>query len=306
LPATESFITRIFVSKLKAPSTDKSDIVLKLHDPHTGVESIVGYSIKSGLGSPTTLLNASQATNFVFAVEGMDLSQVDKINEIKTNNKVKDRMREIISCGGNLRFKNMESKTFSDNLTMIDSQMPLIVANMLTAYYSGINAECSALTDFVIKNDPLERKPEFYKNNVKELLAGTALGMKPKTAWDGSYEATGGYIIVKTNGDVLAYPSKDRDCFRDYLFDNTRFETSSTSRNCFASLYTENDDLHIKLNLQIRTPNNGQTHPLFDNTRFETSGATRNCFASLYKEEGDLHIKLNLQIRTPNNGRTHP
>ena len=84
------------------------------------------------------------------------------------------------------------------------------------------------------------------------MLCAIALGMKPATEWDGTDEASGGYIIVKTDGDVLAYHIYNRDAFRGYLLRNTKLERGSTSRHDFCTLYEENGKVKIKLNLQIR------------------------------------------------------
>jgi len=249
---TESFIRSIYMTKLKAPTTDKSDINIQIHDVNTGYENIVGFSIKSELGSPPTLLNAGRTTNFIFKVGGLDTHHIDRINAIDTKTKILDRIRAIHGNGGRLIFDNMENGIFKDNLIMIDSQMPTIVAEMLMGYYSEVSADCSRLTDYVIQTDPLSRSSDFYKHKIKEMLCAIALGMKPSTRWDGTDEATGGYIIVKTTGDVLAYHIYNRDAFRNYLLDNTNLERGSTSRHGFASLYREGEKIKIKLNLQIR------------------------------------------------------
>ena len=76
--------------------------------------------------------------------------------------------------------------------------------------------------------------------------------MMPSKEWDGLDEANGGYIIVKDDGDVLAYHIYNRDAFEDYLLKNTKFEKGSTSKHGFASLYEENGKMLINLNLQIR------------------------------------------------------
>ena len=65
-------------------------------------------------------------------------------------------------------------------------------------------------------------------------------------------EANGGYIAVKSDGEVLAYFLYDRTKFEQYLLDNTHFEKGSTSKHNFASVYKENDKYYINLNLQIR------------------------------------------------------
>ena len=69
IPDTAMFLNEIFVDKLKAKSTDKSDIRIKIHDSNTGIEGIQGFSIKSRLGKPSTLLNAGTSTNFIYEIK---------------------------------------------------------------------------------------------------------------------------------------------------------------------------------------------------------------------------------------------
>ena len=77
--------------------------------------------------------------------------------------------------------------------------------------------------------------------------------MKPATPWDGLDNATGGYIIVKEDGEVLCYHVYNRNDFEDYLFKNTKLDTPSTTRNGFSEIYKGVDGkYYVKLNLQIR------------------------------------------------------
>ena len=249
---TETFIKNIYMTKLKASSADKSDIKIQIHDVYTGYENVVGFSIKSELGKPPTLLNPGRTTNFIYNVEGLRSEHISQINAIDTQTKIIDRMKAIFEVGGRLIFESMENKTFRENLQMIDSQMPSIVAEMLSGCYAKIASDCTGLTDYVIQINPLSQSADFYKHNIKEMLCAIALGMKPATKWKGTDEASGGYIIVKTNGDVLAYHIYNRDAFKSYLLKNTKLERASTSRYGFATLYEEDGKIKIKLNLQIR------------------------------------------------------
>ena len=76
--------------------------------------------------------------------------------------------------------------------------------------------------------------------------------MTPSKVWNGIYDATGGYLVVKENGDVLCYHIYNRNQFEDYLFQNTKLETASSSRHEFRKIYSEDGKIYFKLNLQIR------------------------------------------------------
>lgn len=249
---TESFIRKIHINKLKAISTDKADINIQLHDINTGYERVVGFSIKSELGMPPTLLNAGKTTNFTYIVENLDKKLISRINSIDSHRKIKDRINAIITNGGRLIFDSMDNEIFRTNLTMIDSQMPIIVAHMLIGYYQEDKSSCLGLSEYISKKNPLSRSKVFYTHKIKEMLSAVALGMKPATEWDGTEEASGGYIIVKTNGDVLAYHIYNRDAFRKYLLYNTKLESAGSDRHSYGTLYEEDNTVRIKLNLQIR------------------------------------------------------
>ena len=87
---------------------------------------------------------------------------------------------------------------------------------------------------------------------MKRFLTDVALGMMPSKVWSGQYDATGGYLIVKEDGDVLCYHIYNRNQFEDYLFENTKLETASSSRHEFGHIYVSGSDKYFKLNLQIR------------------------------------------------------
>jgi len=251
-PDTEAFIAEIHVRKLKAPSSNKSDICMEVHDIQTGRESKVGFSIKSKLGGLSTLLNASMATNFVYQVKGLDSSDALKINSINTVSKYKDRIKAIVASGGELTFDSMEDRTFEKNLMMVDGQMPRIVAEMLKGYYTGEATSCIQLLELVSKVNPLGRERMNYEYNVKKMLSAVALGMKPTTKWNGVEDASGGYIIVKSDGDVLAYHIHNRNEFYEYLINSTKFDTASGTRYGHCTIYEKEGKLWVKLNLQIR------------------------------------------------------
>lgn len=92
----------------------------------------------------------------------------------------------------------------------------------------------------------------YYEHKMKNFLTDVALGMTPATAWNGNFQATGVYIIVREDGEVLCYHIYNHNEFQEYLFNNTRLETPSTSKYDFGTIYKEDGNLFIKLNLQVR------------------------------------------------------
>lgn len=247
------YVNGIKVTKIKAPSTDTTDITMQIEDVHTGYRNNVGFSIKSEIGNPPTLLNASEATNFIYKVTGLTDAQMDEINGIETRNKIIDRMSKINEYGGQVAFASMNNQGFKRNLIMIDSMMPQLIAQTLLYYYSTDIKKMGELVELLGNKDPLGfGETIIYSYKLKKFLCSCALGMKPAKKWDGIDEANGGYIIVKSDGEILAYHIYNRNMFEQYLLDNTALERASTSRHQYMTLYKENGEMYIKLNLQVR------------------------------------------------------
>ena len=136
---------------------------------------------------------------------------------------------------------------------LIDSYMEDIIAVMLLDYYQDNASDCRTLVDLLENKNPLGYpRRGYYEYKFKKFLCSVALGMMPSKAWDGHDEANGGYVIVKEDGDVLAYHLYNRGAFETYLLNHTKLERGSTSRHGFASIYKENGKYFINLNLQIR------------------------------------------------------
>lgn len=93
----------------------------------------------------------------------------------------------------------------------------------------------------------------FYEHKMKVLLLDAALGMTPAKEWNGRYDANGGYIVVRKDGEIVCYHFYNRNDVEDYLYYNTRFERASRSRYRFGSLFRgEDGNVYMRLNLQIR------------------------------------------------------
>ena len=258
VPEIEGFMQSINCLSLKASSTAKTDIKIVVHDQRTNQQPTLGFSIKSQLGSPSTLLNAGKTTNFIFKISDLKLSkiEIDKINSIDSRSKIMDRINTVLSLNGHFNFIRTEKLIFSNNLILIDSKLPELLSQVVYEFYSSKNSNISDLISNISSENPLNfdisNEHKFYEYKIKRFLTDIALGMMPSIVWTGQYDATGGYLIVKENGDVLCYHIYNRNEFEDYLFNNTKLDTASSSRHDFGNIYEENKELYFKLNLQIR------------------------------------------------------
>jgi len=258
IPEVESFMTSINCYTLKAKSTSKTDIRIVIHDQRINQTAELGFSIKSQVGGDSTILNAGKTTNFIFQVLGIKPTAQEMlgINEIETRSKIKDRIEVIKKQGGKLKYVTTENSIFKNNLVLIDSLLPNILSEIVKAFYTTTFSTVKDLTENINIENPLDYDTQFehsfYDYKIKRLLTDVALGMTPSKVWTGIYDATGGYLIVKEDGDVLCYHIYNRNQFEDYLFANTKLETASSTRHGFGKLYEDNGQYYFKLNLQIR------------------------------------------------------
>lgn len=257
IPSTETFMGKIGCTKLKAPSKDKADIHIVIHDLRTNMTPNLGFSIKSQLGSASTLLNAGETTNIRYRIKGgyMTDSELEKINSIKDH---LPRMAALVESGYKLEYNDIEHPTFKNNLLFLDTCMPeFIAACLICDSMPNATSSIKEAVQIVAQQNPFGFTGTdilaFYEHKMKVLLLDSALGMTPGKEWKGRYDANGGYLVVKKDGDIVCYHFYNRNDVEDYLYFNTRFERASRSRYHFGELYRgEDGDIYIKLNLQIR------------------------------------------------------
>ena len=81
------------------------------------------------------------------------------------------------------------------------------------------------------------------------MVTGRRLG----NVWNGRSSVTGGYIVVRNDGDVLAYHTCIVDEFMDFLVERLALEQPSHGRHLSMQISkSEEGEYFLKLPLQIR------------------------------------------------------
>jgi hypothetical protein len=251
----QKIMEKLQCTQIKASSDTKEDLIIKIHDPVTSIKPELGFSVKSMLGAPSTLLNASKATNFCYRINGGSVI-TETINAIDGGSKILDRVNKIREIGSEMEFDNLESEVFRKNLRKIDSLFPEMLGEVILAFFQGKGRKISELVDQLAQDGILKRKFDFTREDIeykmKEFLVSIALGMTPAKEWDGITKAHGGYIIVREDGEIVCYHLYNRNEFQEYLYKNTKLETPSTGRHGFGEIYEKGGNKYMNLNLQIR------------------------------------------------------
>ncbi len=250
--------------------TIKRDLGVRLSGANIGVATL-GFSVKSEIGAPPTLLNASEPTNIIYRVKGLTASQVEHINSINGSKKIIERCQAIKKYATSIEYERFYSQVFHDNLDIVDSALPPMVAELLKVHYfeqilSAYDIEDSVssyshnrLSDAINILSRKEKYASMSRRNyceikIKRFLRACALGLMPSEEWNGTDDATGGYILVLPDGRIMALYVYNSNLFEKYLYESTMFERASTTRHKFMQLYPDpnSEDYFLKLNLQIR------------------------------------------------------
>jgi len=259
-PSADALVGELSFSGLKAKSGEKADLELRITDLFSvnGFRD-AGFTIKSMLGSAPSLTNAG-ATIFRYKVTCENLSELDQL--VISDMSGKPLIRKLMNLPGfRFDFLGVESEAYAENLRMIDTLFAPMLAAALFHSYQVVGGRFSSVFGddrYMVKLSEVcgagDNLP-FFIHKFKDFLKQSALGMQPKKRWEGSNEVSGGALIVQPDGQVVCLcTDKDSD-FRDYLFENCRFETPSSGDGVNKLCAVRKDasgDYIIRLSLQIR------------------------------------------------------
>lgn len=250
----KEFLNNIGITQLKGSCNKKPDIVLDVQKNIDLIRRKLNFSIKSQIGNPATILNASQKTNFIYDVVDIELSdqQIDELN----GKNPKTIINSILSQGGKLKYSRINDATFESNIKSIDSLLPEILSELLVyTYKSGIKGVHEVFKNVELRIPAGYTNDQFYNyalKRIKEMIYLSATTMITNDDFYNGERINGGIIIVNVNGELICYDLYNIDDFKEYLYKNMKFESPSRSRHQYAKIYRENNDLKFKLNLQIR------------------------------------------------------
>ena len=246
LASGQELMRLIRKDKMSASSALTADLHLVLEDLETKTETPKkGFSIKSEIGSPATIFNASHSTGLTYKIIGKGVPKTfEKVSAVKTN------VKELVRNGFSLEFEGFDSQTFEKSLKNIDSNLPTYLATLLLAYTYSRTTQIDKICAIAFPES--EQDSGIAVQKIKKFLSASSMGLKAATEWTSYPEDFGGMLLVKRDGDVLFYYLYNMRKFEEYLFKNLRFETPSASKHGFGQVYKDGDEYFFKLNLQIR------------------------------------------------------
>lgn len=265
------FVDSIGVRNPKAPGVQghdktfggKADIVIETRDGRNALVNRMGFSVKSQFGSPATLFNASPSAPLLYWVAHCDdalMKEFNALHDARGN-------RGWFACcqpffderGLRVSFARARNAgSFERNLLFIREGMLEIVAACVRERFIGgaTTSDVAAITASVAEQNPMRYPPAVaaavYEKAMKDFLYAAFSGMSATKSWDGVEQVNGGYIVVKSDGDVLCYHANDREEFREYLFRNTVFEYVSAKKYGWSLIEKSDGEYLLPVNFSIR------------------------------------------------------
>ena len=270
----KEFLEKIGIGNLKSPAKKTSeffggtiDIVMEVIT-HDNIKRVLGFSCKTDLKNGSTLFNASvDNTNFLYRLKGPVndelMSEFNNIYSIRNGKNIiptSKRMDFLKEHNIYLTFERPVSEIAEENLIISGGkEMPAIVGGMLEYFYynnSGSQTSVAEAITNIAENDvanySMKNLQNIYHIKVANLIYNMFTGLRFGSNWNGKAEVNGGYIVLKNDGDVVAYHSTIADEFKEFLVSKLRFESPSHSRHRDMVIEKIDGEYYLKLALQLR------------------------------------------------------
>lgn len=304
VPEIEDYLTELRFSQPKVPKLPKvieaaygkkTDIIITIQDSSDRAVSTTGFSIKSHLGSSSSLFNSALASNFLYEIIGCDEQEMYEINGKYISSEI--GMIEYIKNNPALALEfRCVSDEFRDNLDFIELKMPEILSCAILTqigYYDRANSNKTRdIIEKVAQKNPIGvRRPEtWYEAKMKDFLYASFSGLTATEPWDGRRKLSGGYIDVSPSGQMLYYRAVSDDVFNTFLYEHTYIDRPSRGvgkdkAKVIAQAYLEGRDV-TEDEWKDATIKNGRPK------------AKKGDWGYVYRgNDGKYYLKINFQIR---------
>lgn len=214
---------------------------------------LLGFKVKPEFENSPILLNTSAENTFKLNLKSSNSIFLEEVNRIED---FSDKIKFLESENIKISFNNYSNSIFYNNLLLIDTSLPQIIAEMALISHINQKVKLKEVVSDLKRKNPLKfdysKGHGFYEYKIKKLLTEIALGMTDTIPWKGEYSDEIGYVITESEQKIICSHIYYKNLFQDYLFNNTKFETGSTGKHKFGKIYEKDGEFFFNLNLQIR------------------------------------------------------
>ena len=303
IPEIQDYLESLKFSQPKVPSLPeeaakqygkKTDIIITSENSSDRSRVTEGFSIKSHLGSPSSLFNSSSTSGFIYEITGCTENEMHTINAIDSESKIFQHIKT--SDNLDLRFERCRSEIFEENLSYIDLQMFQAIQTAVLIQIGYLDKVSSSMIKDIVPKvadiNPISgvRHPEkWYEAKFKEFLFNAFSGMTATKPWDGRRRMTGGYIDVSSSGEILYYRAVSDDVFMSYLYKHTFIDRPSRGG------LKDIAKLNANTTLEKRNPTEEELK-----ATYKSNGRAKDKkgdWGYVYKQCNKYYIATNFQIR---------
>lgn len=307
---TEEYLKELHFSQPKIPKLPndisakygkKTDIILKTKDSTDTAVSTTGFSIKSHLGSASTLFNTAPASGLIYELVGCTDDIMNEINGNHISSVI--GMIKYIKENKNTNLKFVgTSDEFQANLEFIDLRMAEVLSCMMLIQIGYYNkAKSSKVKDLVSKIEEynpikeVKRPQHWYKAKMKSFLYDSFAGLTATEAWDGEKKLSGGYIDVSKDGEMLFYRAVSDDVFTSFLYNHTYVDRPSRGVNKDVAFVKAKACLEGREATQTELDN--AIYTVNKEGKPEKKGKYGDWGYVYKKNDGKYYMNINFQIR---------
>lgn len=237
------------IKTYKSGSRNKADVGLKLQSLTYSQAEILGFSIKSKISNPPTLLNASKNnTNFQFEITG-ELRDWTLFNDSYPS--LKGLLERLVAEGAKFSFSTLRAGRLQESMNIFSGTFASELAGYLLSHYLGLGSGLQKLLEIAATSQETQWQLG-AKYRLGKFLEAIALGLTPTTLWNPDHAEWGGYIIVMSDGTVGGLRAFNSSALTNYLLANSKFDSPSRRRHEYGFVYERDGRFYIDLALQIR------------------------------------------------------
>lgn len=284
-------LKKLKIKTLKSNAANKQDIRLLINEQGTNKEQEYAFSIKTEIGNPATLFNASNLSKFYYKIVG-DTSKltpeiIESINSISGRNKYQKKIQLLEMMGFKLEYDQKQTKcgeinptsnsqiktSLISNLRGVNSVLPEVISKALYISFRHNIKDTKNIIQLLNKLDPDEEEVKninYYDRIFESFYIDSSRGLKSKSIYNGKenkdIDASGGFLVLDKNGRLACYKNDGKggeENLKNYLVNHTKFETPSTAGGSRpfgkieSSTTTEENgnittQFYFSLNLQVR------------------------------------------------------
>ena len=219
--------------------------------------SQLDFNQSCSLESDFVLMNTNDSTRFVFVLKEGNLSKYQMIGKHLGNSlsDVKSILVDFIESGGSVDFVKVENEIFKNNLILIDSKMPELLAHLILLFYKTDIKMTFDLSNELIRLNPLNYDMKFshffYESKIKRFLLELALGMNSSNVWSGKYNEDNLPTLRLEDNRLLNYQINTHNIFEEFLFMNTQLLDVENNTENTIFFNSDRSEMYLSLNLRI-------------------------------------------------------